>query len=231
VPACWPCWEPRCWPWFDAGGHGTEPGEKTPCWPRRDLARTGAGPLAFRSQRSPVRRSAPVGQHHGAGDADRILFASASAALLASAEFTPRILFGGSLIVLAALLSAGASAFFRALIGRWLCQRRSADRFTMAAPLRSSFSRRFSMTIPRLRLHRPQIDGTRCPEPVQRRVTGRQHRQCVRLHPFGGLEATAQKAMQVRGWRCWGSPQPVRDPGTDGEIAGFCQKNYGVSFR
>jgi drug/metabolite transporter (DMT)-like permease len=39
-----------------------------------------------------------------------ILFASASAALLASAEFTPRILFGGSLIVLAALLSALAPA-------------------------------------------------------------------------------------------------------------------------
>ena len=35
-----------------------------------------------------------------------ILFASASAALLASADFSPRVLWGGSLIVLAALLAA-----------------------------------------------------------------------------------------------------------------------------
>ena len=39
-----------------------------------------------------------------------ILFASVSAALLDSAEFTPRILWGGSLIVLAALLAALAPA-------------------------------------------------------------------------------------------------------------------------
>lgn len=39
-----------------------------------------------------------------------ILFASVSAALLDSAEFTPRILWGGSLIVLAALLAARAPA-------------------------------------------------------------------------------------------------------------------------
>ena len=39
-----------------------------------------------------------------------ILFASVSAALLASAEFTPRILWGGSVIVLAALLAARAPA-------------------------------------------------------------------------------------------------------------------------
>jgi drug/metabolite transporter (DMT)-like permease len=39
-----------------------------------------------------------------------ILFASVSAALLVSADFTPRILWGGSLIVLAALLAALAPA-------------------------------------------------------------------------------------------------------------------------
>ena len=39
-----------------------------------------------------------------------ILFASGSAALLGTAEFTPRILWGGSLIVLAALLAALAPA-------------------------------------------------------------------------------------------------------------------------
>ncbi len=39
-----------------------------------------------------------------------ILFSSASAALLGAAEFTPRILWGGSLIVLAALLAALAPA-------------------------------------------------------------------------------------------------------------------------
>ena len=39
-----------------------------------------------------------------------ILFASVSAALLGAAEFTPRILWGGSLIVLAALLAALAPA-------------------------------------------------------------------------------------------------------------------------
>ena len=39
-----------------------------------------------------------------------ILFASVSAALLDSADFTPRILWGGSLIVLAALLAARAPA-------------------------------------------------------------------------------------------------------------------------
>ena len=39
-----------------------------------------------------------------------ILFASGSAALLGTAEFTPRIVWGGSLIVLAALLAAMAPA-------------------------------------------------------------------------------------------------------------------------
>ena len=39
-----------------------------------------------------------------------ILFASLSAALLGAAQFTPRIVLGGSLVVLAALLAALAPA-------------------------------------------------------------------------------------------------------------------------
>ena len=39
-----------------------------------------------------------------------ILFASLSAALLDAAQFTPRIVLGGSLVVLAALLAALAPA-------------------------------------------------------------------------------------------------------------------------
>ena len=49
---------------------------------------------------------------------------------------------------------------------------------------------------------------------------------------FGGLEALhkryAGQGLAVLGFPCnqFGS----QDPGTDGEIAGFCQMNYGVSF-
>ena len=49
---------------------------------------------------------------------------------------------------------------------------------------------------------------------------------------FGGLEALhkryASQGLAVLGFPCnqFGS----QDPGTDGEIAGFCQMNYGVSF-
>ena len=49
---------------------------------------------------------------------------------------------------------------------------------------------------------------------------------------FGGLEALhkryAGQGLAVLGFPCnqFGS----QDPGTDGEIAGFCQVNYGVSF-
>lgn len=49
---------------------------------------------------------------------------------------------------------------------------------------------------------------------------------------FGGLEALhksyAGKGLAVLGFPC--NQFGAQDPGTDGEIAGFCQANYGVSF-
>jgi hypothetical protein len=137
----------------------------TPCWPRRDIWLVlGLDPRRSISNASlPVRRSAPARQPTALVMLTEILFASASAALLAWPEFTPRILFGGSLIVLAALLCPGASAFFRALIGALAVP--SADRRIASQwPLHFGhpFQRRFSMTTPR-RLHRRQIDGTRLP--------------------------------------------------------------------
>ena len=49
---------------------------------------------------------------------------------------------------------------------------------------------------------------------------------------FGGLEALHQRyagqGLAVLGFPC--NQFGAQDPGTDGEIAGFCQSNYGVSF-
>ncbi|MFM9902417.1 MAG: glutathione peroxidase [Polaromonas sp.] len=49
---------------------------------------------------------------------------------------------------------------------------------------------------------------------------------------FGGLEALHQRyasqGLAVLGFPC--NQFGKQDPGTDGEIAGFCQVNYGVSF-
>ena len=49
---------------------------------------------------------------------------------------------------------------------------------------------------------------------------------------FGGLEALhkryAGQGLAVLGFPC--NQFGAQDPGTDGEIAGFCQVNYGVSF-
>ncbi len=56
--------------------------------------------------------------------------------------------------------------------------------------------------------------------------------QCGFTPQFGGLEelhrAYAGKGLAVLGFPCnqFGS----QDPGSDGEIAGFCQVNYGVTF-
>ena len=56
--------------------------------------------------------------------------------------------------------------------------------------------------------------------------------QCGFTPQFGGLEALHQshagKGLVVLGFPCnqFGS----QDPGNDGEISGFCQVNYGVSF-
>jgi hypothetical protein len=155
-----------------------------------------------------------------------ILFASASAALLVSVEFTPRILFGGSLIVLAALLpwrqrllpridrGAGCASADRRIASQWPLH--------FGHPFQALQHDNPSATTPPARSTAPD-----CPEPVQRPGTGRQRTAsaCGFTHQFG-LEATTQKATS-QGLAVLGFPQqPVRlpRPGTDGEIAGFCRK-------
>jgi glutathione peroxidase-family protein len=45
---------------------------------------------------------------------------------------------------------------------------------------------------------------------------------------YPAVRYSAAKAMQVWGWRCWGSHNQFGPVRTDGEIAGFYRKNYGV---
>ena len=56
--------------------------------------------------------------------------------------------------------------------------------------------------------------------------------QCGFTPQFGGLEelhkAYAEKGLVVLGFPC--NQFGAQDPGSDGEIASFCQVNYGVSF-
>jgi len=56
--------------------------------------------------------------------------------------------------------------------------------------------------------------------------------QCGFTPQFGGLEelhkAYAEKGLVVVGFPC--NQFGAQDPGNDGEIASFCQTNYGVSF-
>lgn len=56
--------------------------------------------------------------------------------------------------------------------------------------------------------------------------------QCGFTPQFGGLEALhesyAGRGLVVLGFPC--NQFGAQDPGTDGEIASFCQVNYGVSF-
>jgi len=56
--------------------------------------------------------------------------------------------------------------------------------------------------------------------------------QCGFTPQFGGLEQLYQR-FKDRGFVVLGFPCNqfgAQDPGSNGEIAGFCQKNYGVSF-
>jgi glutathione peroxidase len=57
--------------------------------------------------------------------------------------------------------------------------------------------------------------------------------KCGFTHQFDGLEALNEK-YRDRGLVCIGFPCnqfKEQDPGTDGEIAEFCQINYGVTFQ